>query len=132
MNRKKYKLALELFVLVLECSDKLYLPTSIYVNQICTITGKKVPLIANYKEYNKGDYSEEFNIIHTFYLLKNDHEPAEDLETYIFNKIRPIFKSISDDSLYNVFKIELEKCIEVTGHTNLIYKYNRIRRRSSN
>lgn len=131
MNRKKYKLALELLVLVLENSINFYLPTAIYINQICTITGAKVPTIANSREYNSGYYPKVFNIIYKFYILKNDNTPADELEKYIFQKIRPIFTETSDDSLYNIFKLELEKCVEITGHANLIYKYNRIRRRSS-
>lgn len=130
-NRKKYNLALELFVLVLKYSSRLYLPTAIYVNQICTITGDSIPSIANCGEYNSEDYPEVFNIIYRFYLLKNDNTSASELEEYIFKSIRPIFNEFSDDSLYNIFKLELEKCIEVTGHSNLLYKYNRIRRRSS-
>lgn len=54
----------------------------------------------------------------------------EELEKYIFDNIRPLFVCISDDSLYETFRIELEKCVAITGHKKLIYQYNRIRTRS--
>ncbi len=131
-NRKKYKLALDILILVLENSNELFLPTAIYVNEICTITDTKVPPVAKNERYNKKNYPEVYNTIYKFYLLKNANSPHIELEKYIFQNIRPIFIKFSDDSIYNLFKFELEKCVEITGHTNLIYKYNRIRRRSSN
>jgi len=76
------------------------------------------------------NFPKEFNIIYNFYLLKNRGSPPEELENYIFENIRPIFINCSDDSLYQTFLIELEKCVSITGHKNLIYQYNRIKTRS--
>lgn len=129
-NRKKYNLAFELLSFVLIESDELFLPTAIYLNNISTITGLDIPQQANKEEYPVENFPKEFNIIYNFYLLKNRGSPPEELENYIFENIRPIFINCSDDSLYQTFLIELEKCVSITGHKNLIYQYNRIKTRS--
>ncbi|WP_077369617.1 hypothetical protein [Anaerosalibacter sp. Marseille-P3206] len=131
LKRKEYEFAFELLLFVLNESKELFLPTAIYLNVISTITGIDVPLEAKEANYNEENYPDVFNVIYKFYLLKNSNASFEELENYIFKKIRPIFIYMSDDSLYNTFRIELERCVKITGHNHFLYRYNRIRRRSS-
>lgn len=129
-NRKEYNRAFDLLLFVLKKSEKLFLPTAIYLNNISSITGIDVPQEAIREDYDEEKYPEVFNTIYKFYLLKNNTTSPEELEKYIFDNIRPLFVYISDDSLYETFRIELEKCVAITGHKKLIYQYNRIRTRS--
>lgn len=131
LKREEYVLANELLIFILNNTENFYLPTAIYINMISTILDKPVPKIASRTINNEEFYSEPFIKIYGFYERKNKNTPPIELEDYIIREIYPLFHDMSDASLYDAFRLELEKCIAITGHNHLLYNYNRIRRRSS-